>query len=1087
MKKTILLTLVMTVLGCLNLMGQTTIHYDLNNDIHDSIIELAANMEVSVSDDGSIDGPYNHGHDYHVTIRLRCDTLDSTAMKSASISINTHIMDIHCDDTLYVYDGDAVDPARLFWKGNNCWKNTEQETFYVTPTNPNGSITIRFRAVPRDMTTWTGSNDGFKVTMHCAKPCEKVTAVIDSLYEHTDLITGAVIDTAYMRWVPANVDTIFYFVDVHSTDSLGRDTIIRVQTDSIIRVDTVSFVWAALACQGQGLRLHGHGEYTDYIAEYQPTDDNVIFKWDLVVDSLTRIGSSGGKLAKTNKFQRADCYNVTLLLTDQRGCESNPKASVQVRVAQNPIKTIFDLDDICNNDSLLVNVGYEGEQGTLTLKKIEYTKTVTKVYQKRTFIPDGPNCGGETDKCYKAAVTFDEYNPGQEITSASDICSICINYEHTFMGDYRLAIECPIFDENVSQTRGRAVLKYGKFCTGSDCDPLATAESPDGSGAGGGMNSGIPIRSWDGTGPNTCDSLYNPFGKGWNYCWSRNGNYQLVTGHWADDGADQQGMYISSGPTVTPAVDDRPVVPGYFISHPGEHSTEALTQTRDSSDHNGKLNYYRPASDFSDLIGCPLNGEWKAVVCDFWGADNGWVFNWSMDICGASHNEGCDYQVGIDSVVWHPDTNRILHPEDFRDNKYKGLIINGKAFDPTSAYISSPDTAGLFRIRLSIYDEYGCRWDTLTKITSYYTPLPNLGNDTTLCGVNSTVLDATDRYINRPNTNYRYMWEPYGQTTPTIVTETNTGHDTRYVVQVVNDMDNKKCAARDTIIVAVRPQPKPNFDPGFYPLEGCEPLTINFTNTTTDGHLYRWDFGDGTYSTLKNPSHTYGSGIYDLKYYVESDGGCKDSLIYHDLITVFPQAKASFSWEPTFPTVLHPTITLNNTTAPDEGFNKYFWEIQYDKNNPYSVETFTDRNPSYTWTADDGRDISGAYTVRLITRADNHGPSGVLTSCGDTVENTILIINDNLKFPNIVTPNGDGINDRFVIGNLVEGLAYPINQLEIFDKWGSRVFHADNISKEEDFWDPARNNIPAGTYFYKFSGKGYQGNIEHNGVIEVVK
>ena len=90
-----------------------------------------------------------------------------------------------------------------------------------------------------------------------------------------------------------------------------------------------------------------------------------------------------------------------------------------------------------------------------------------------------------------------------------------------------------------------------------------------------------------------------------------------------------------------------------------------------------------------------------------------------------------------------------------------------------------------------------------------------------------------------------------------------------------------------------------------------------------------------------------------------------------------------------------------------------------------------------------------------------------------------------LRFPNLVTPNGDGVNDRFVIGNLVNGMGYPINQLDIYNKWGTRVYHRENISNDEDFWDP--KDMPTGTYFYRFSAKGYNGNIEHNGSIEVVR
>ena len=131
--------------------------------------------------------------------------------------------------------------------------------------------------------------------------------------------------------------------------------------------------------------------------------------------------------------------------------------------------------------------------------------------------------------------------------------------------------------------------------------------------------------------------------------------------------------------------------------------------------------------------------------------------------------------------------------------------------------------------------------------------------------------------------------------------------------------------------------------------------------------------------------------------------------------------------------------------------------------------------------------MTGDYTVRLIARTDNYGPSGRLIQCADTVESTILIINDNIHFPTVVTPNGDGINDRFVIQGLVEGLGYQINTLDIYDKWGSRVFHVDNIMKDDQFWDPAKTNSPTGTYFYRFIGRGQAGTMERNGVVEVLR
>lgn len=92
-----------------------------------------------------------------------------------------------------------------------------------------------------------------------------------------------------------------------------------------------------------------------------------------------------------------------------------------------------------------------------------------------------------------------------------------------------------------------------------------------------------------------------------------------------------------------------------------------------------------------------------------------------------------------------------------------------------------------------------------------------------------------------------------------------------------------------------------------------------------------------------------------------------------------------------------------------------------------------------------------------------------------------------LQFPNIVTPNGDGFNDRFVIGGLVENQCYPYNSLVIVDRTGRVVFHAENISREDQFWDPAARRMPSGTYFYRFTGRGVHHATQHTGCIEVLK
>lgn len=61
------------------------------------------------------------------------------------------------------------------------------------------------------------------------------------------------------------------------------------------------------------------------------------------------------------------------------------------------------------------------------------------------------------------------------------------------------------------------------------------------------------------------------------------------------------------------------------------------------------------------------------------------------------------------------------------------------------------------------------------------------------------------------------------------------------------------------------------------PPAGCAPYTIQFNNTGR-GDSFRWDFGDGTTSTLATPSHTFASaGIYTVSLVSYMPSGCSST------------------------------------------------------------------------------------------------------------------------------------------------------------------------------------------------------------------
>ena len=83
--------------------------------------------------------------------------------------------------------------------------------------------------------------------------------------------------------------------------------------------------------------------------------------------------------------------------------------------------------------------------------------------------------------------------------------------------------------------------------------------------------------------------------------------------------------------------------------------------------------------------------------------------------------------------------------------------------------------------------------------------------------------------------------------------------------------------------------------------------------------------------------------------------------------------------------------------------------------------------------------------------------------------------------------NGDGTSDTWRVVNLLECGVYSMNEVWIYSAWGSLVYHAKNIAKEEDFWDPEQTGSPDGTYYFRFLAKSLYGSVKRNGMIEVVR
>ena len=105
------------------------------------------------------------------------------------------------------------------------------------------------------------------------------------------------------------------------------------------------------------------------------------------------------------------------------------------------------------------------------------------------------------------------------------------------------------------------------------------------------------------------------------------------------------------------------------------------------------------------------------------------------------------------------------------------------------------------------------------------------------------------------------------------------------------------------------------------------------------------------------------------------------------------------------------------------------------------------------------------YLVWTIT----NGPFEPGAPCGPTADTMLVYIKDclTLRIPDAFSPNGDGVNDLFVIENI---LSYPKNSFQVFNRWGNKVFDQSPYVNDWDgtsqFGAVFGEKLPESTYYY---------------------
>lgn len=260
------------------------------------------------------------------------------------------------------------------------------------------------------------------------------------------------------------------------------------------------------------------------------------------------------------------------------------------------------------------------------------------------------------------------------------------------------------------------------------------------------------------------------------------------------------------------------------------------------------------------------------------------------------------------------------------------------------------------------------------------------------------------------------------------------------------EVSTSLCNAKDSIEISIFP-PLPT-EIELTPFSGCQPFTVNFTNSipVAPGAQFLWTFGDGQSSNQQNPVYTYTqTGNYDVSLLIINTEGCADTafVIEPELVKVLSKPIAGLEVSPSEVSILEPQVTFTNTSIDDVGCILI----------PGDGPIFNSCNVDYNYSQ------PGDF-IAMNVIVNNVG-------CKDTAYVPIKVIaNVVLYVPDAFTPNGDGLNDGFrAFGEGIKSF-----EMLIFNRWGQQIFRSTDLNTSWLGYVNSENDIsPSGIYSYRIN------------------
>lgn len=321
---------------------------------------------------------------------------------------------------------------------------------------------------------------------------------------------------------------------------------------------------------------------------------------------------------------------------------------------------------------------------------------------------------------------------------------------------------------------------------------------------------------------------------------------------------------------------------------------------------------------------------------------------------------GCTYphQVTFINTSVANVTGSVTYAWDFGNGNYSTV----KA--PSTVYQSD----GNFNVRLIVTNSLGCK-DTLIKKNFIKVEIAKASfNSSSIVGCPPLVANFSNTSSPAGGAfNWSFGSVASSKAADTSVLFNNSGN---YTVKLIFTSPNG-CKDSVTKVNHVQVSPAPSAKFNADDSTSCRaPHTVNFTSFSTAAASWEWSFGDGTFSTQRNPKKTYvDTGKFTVTLKVLGTNGCSESYSGFQLIRVGPPR---VDFKPSIEEGCKPLkVGFSNNTisyAPMASITYKFGDGN-SSNLGYPNHTYTDTGLYLPWiivTTDDGCTDSAFYDTIAV-------------------------------------------------------------------------------------------------------------------------